>query len=183
MVDFDKIIEKYYTKGSDAYNLLTIHSRQVAELALQLADVSAVAVDRDFVWEAAMLHDVGICRTNAPGILCFGTEPYLRHGLIGKAMLLEEGLPRHALVCERHIGAGLTADEIREQGLPLPAVDMLPITVEEKLVCYADNFFSKSHIAPARTYEQVRSQMARYGEGTLRRLEAMHEMFSGKRLS
>ena len=89
MVDFDKIIEKYYTKGSDAYNLLTIHSRQVAELALQLADVSAVAVDRDFVWEAAMLHDVGICRTNAPGILFFGTEPYLRHGLIGKAMLLE----------------------------------------------------------------------------------------------
>ena len=98
-------------------------------------------------------------------------------------MLLEEGLPRHALVCERHIGAGLTADEIRNQGLPLPAVDMLPLTVEEKLVCYADNFFSKSHIAPARTYEQVRSQMARYGEGTLRRLEAMHEMFSGKRLS
>ena len=68
MVDFDKIIEKYYTKGSDAYNLLTIHSRQVAELALQLADESAVAFDRDFVWEAAMLHDVGICRTNAPGI-------------------------------------------------------------------------------------------------------------------
>ena len=183
MVDFDKIIEKYYTKGSDAYNLLTIHSRQVAELALQLADESAVAVDRDFVWEAAMLHDVGICRTNAPGILCFGTEPYLRHGLIGKTMLLEEGLPRHALVCERHIGAGLTADEIRNQGLPLPAVDMLPLTVEEKLVCYADNFFSKSHIVPARGHEQVRARMARCGEGTRRRLEAMHEMFSGKRLS
>ena len=180
MVDFESIIEKYYTKDSDAYNLLTIHSRQVAELALQLADRSAVVVDRDFVVEASMLHDIGICRTNAPGIFCFGTEPYLRHGLIGKAMLLEEGLPRHALVCERHIGVGLTADEIREQNLPLPAVDMLPVTLEEKLVCYADNFFSKSHIAPARTYEQVHTQMARYGEGTLRRLEAMHEMFGAK---
>ena len=47
-------------------------------------------------------------------------------------------------------------------------------------MCYADNFFSKSHIAPARTYEQVHTQMARYGEGTLRRLEAMHEMFGAK---
>ena len=180
MVDIDRIIEKYYTKGSNAYNLLTTHSRQVAELAMQLADESAVAVDKDFVWEAAMLHDVGIYRTNAPGIYCFGTEPYMMHGLIGKELLTNEGLPRHALVCERHIGAGLTADEIREQKLPLPAVDMVPITVEEKLVCYADNFFSKSHIAPARTYEQVHSQMARYGEGTLRRLEAMHEMFGAK---
>ncbi|MDD6778668.1 MAG: HD domain-containing protein [Bacteroidales bacterium] len=177
-MDFDKIIEKHYTKGSDAYNLLTTHSRQVAELALQLADESAVAVDRDFVVEASMLHDIGICRTNAPGIFCFGTEPYLRHGLIGKAMLLEEGLPRHALVCERHIGAGLTANEIVAQKLPLPAVDMLPLTVEEKLVCYADNFFSKSHIAPARTYKQVRAMMARYGEGTLSRLSEMHTLFS-----
>ena len=182
MVDFDKIIEKYYTKGSDAYNLLTIHSRQVAELALQLADESAVAVDRDFVWEAAMLHDVGICRTNAPGIYCFGTEPYLRHGLIGKAMLLEEGLPRHALVCERHIGAGLTADEIREQGLPLPAVDMLPLTVEEKLVCYADKFYSKSHPQRERTVKQTAESLRKFGEAGVEKFLGWAQLFEGEAL-
>lgn len=177
MIDYLSIIEKYYIPGSDAYNLLITHSRQVAEYAMQLADRSAVAVDRDFAYEAAMLHDIGVFKTNAPGIFCYGDEPYLRHGLIGRAILEAEGLPLHALVCERHIGAGLTAVEISEQKLPLPAVDMLPLTVEEKLVCYADNFFSKSRVAPAKPFTRVREQMSRYGEGTLARLDAMHELF------
>lgn len=177
MIGYISIIEKYYNPCSELYKLLITHSRQVAEFAMQLADATAVAIDRDFAYEAAMLHDIGIFKTYAPGILCFGTEAYLRHGLIGKEILENEGLPRHAHVCERHIGAGLTASEIIEQKLPLPAVDMLPLSNEEKLVCYADNFFSKSRIAPARTYEQVHSSMAKYGEGTLQRLEAMHAMF------
>ena len=177
MIDYISIIEKYYSTGSDAYNLLITHSRQVAEYAMQLADRSAVAIDRDFAYEAAMLHDIGVFKTNAPGIFCYGSEPYLRHGLIGKAILEAEGLPRHALVCERHIGAGLTAEEITAQHLPLPAIDMLPLTIEEKIVCYADNFFSKSHIAQARSYEQVCRQMMRYGAGTMARLEEMYSLF------
>ena len=177
MIDYISIIEKYYNPESELYKLLITHSRQVAEFAMQLADATAVAIDKDFAYEAAMLHDIGIYKTHAPSILCFGAEPYLRHGLIGKEILEAEGLQRHALVCERHIGAGLTAQEIIAQKLPLPAVDMLPLSNEEKLVCYADNFFSKSHIAPARTYAQVYDSMARYGEGTLSRLEEMHNMF------
>lgn len=177
MIDYISIIQKYYNPNSELYDLLITHSRQVAEFAMQLADVAAVAIDRDFVYEASMLHDIGIYQTDAPGIKCFGTEPYLRHGLIGKRLLEQEGLPRHALVCERHIGAGLTADEIVSQHLPLPAVDMLPKTNEEKLVCYADNFFSKSHIAPARTYEKVYSSMEKFGPGTISRLEEMHRLF------
>ena len=35
-------------------------------------------------------------------------------------MLDSEGLPQHALVCERHIGVGLTMEDIRLQKLPLP---------------------------------------------------------------
>lgn len=180
MIDYISIIEKYYNPSSELYKLLITHSRQVAEFAMQLADATAVAVDKDFAYEAAMLHDIGIYGTYAPSILCFGTEPYLRHGLIGKEILEKEGLNSHALVCERHIGAGLTAQEIIEQKLPLPAIDMLPISNEEKLVCYADNFFSKSRIAPAKSYEQVYSSMARYGAGTLQRLNEMHEMFPVK---
>lgn len=177
MIDYLSIIEKYYTPGSDAYNLLIKHSRQVAEFAMQLADMTAVAIDRDFAYEAAMLHDIGVFKTNAPDIYCYGTEPYLKHGLIGKEILEKEGLPRHALVCERHIGAGLTAQEIEEQNLPLPAVDMLPISNEEKLVCYADNFFSKSHPDKKKTYKKVHASMEKYGKGTIERLEAMHKMF------
>ena len=39
-----------------------------------------------------------------------------------------------------------TAEEIISQHLPIsPPRDLLPESVEEKLVCYADKFFSKSH--------------------------------------
>lgn len=87
------------------------------------------------------------------------------------------GLPRHALVCERHIGAGLTAQEIIDQKLPLEPRDMLPETLEEKLVTYADNFYSKSHIDKAKPLQKVLKSMAKYGEGTLQRMNDMVALF------
>ncbi len=177
MIDFESVIEQYYTPGQPDYELLVAHSHQVADLACELAGRLTEPVDTDFVREAAMLHDVGIFATDAPGIHCHGTEPYLRHGIIGRQLLEELGLPRHAMVCERHIGAGLTAQEILEQQLPLPARDMLPLTVEEQLVTYADNFYSKSRIAPAKPIEQLRQQMSKYGTGTMQRFEAMVARF------
>ena len=178
MVDYDKIIASFYPKGSDAYNLLYKHSEQVAHLSVALAKRRPkLNVDIDFVFEASMLHDIGIFKTNAPSIYCNGDAPYLQHGLFGKEILSELGLHRHALVCERHIGAGLTACEILEQKLPLPAVDMLPLTIEEKLVCYADNFYSKSKIAKAKPLNVVVESMSKYGNGTLRRLDEMIGLF------
>lgn len=178
MLDYLYIIGEYYEKGSDAYNLLITHSRQVAELSLALARRNPqLGVDEDFVYEASMLHDIGVFRTYAPSIFCNGKLPYLQHGLEGKRILGALGLPRHGLVCERHIGAGLTAEEIIKQELPLPAQDMVPLSVEEKLVCYADNFYSKSHIAPAKPLVDVTKSMSRYGEGTISRLKSMVELF------
>lgn len=177
MVDYISIIDKYYAPGSDLRCLLLLHSRQVAELAMWMADRAAVEVDRELVYEAAMLHDIGVVRTSAPEIFCTGSEPYMRHGLIGAEMLRLEGLPRHALVCERHIGVGLTAQEIAAQGLPLPAVDMVPVTPEEQLVCYADNFFSKSKPTRGKTYAKVLARAQRYGSAAAARLEAMHALF------
>ncbi|MDD2961250.1 MAG: HD domain-containing protein [Muribaculaceae bacterium] len=178
MVDYLSIINKYYIADTPLYKLLICHSAQVAEYAMGIIKAKGLAnIDKDFVYEAAMLHDIGIYQTNAPSIYCFGSEPYLCHGIIGAKLLRAEGLNRHALVCERHIGAGLTAAEIKEQSLPLPMVDYLPQTIEEKLVCYADNFFSKSKIAPAKTIADVKSQMSRYGEGTMQRLGELITLF------
>ena len=58
-------------------------------------------------------------------------------------MLEEEGLFRHALVCERHFLAGVSAEDILNQRMDLPVRDMLPVSREEKLICYADCFYSK----------------------------------------
>lgn len=181
MIDTLSIIHKFYDPETPLCKLLVMHSEQVSTLARQLAERlinEHIPVDIDFVVEAAMLHDIGIIHTHAPGIYCEGTEPYICHGVIGRAMLDELGLFRHALVCERHTGAGLSIDDIEKQSLPLPHRDLLPVSIEEKLVCYADKFYSKSHPdQPTRTLDIARAKLAKFGPATLCRFDAMATLF------
>ncbi len=116
-----------------------------------------------------MLHDIGIFKCDAAGIQCFGTEPYICHGRIGAELLRSEGFLRHARVCERHTGAGITKAQIIAQNLPLPQQDFLPETMEEKVICYADKFFSKTHLDREKTIEQAEKSLSKFGdEGVLR---------------
>ncbi len=182
MIDCLSIIQRYYTPGNDDYRVLVLHSRQVADLAVRLGQRlidKGEPVDLEFVEEAAMLHDIGMCRTDAPGIHCHGTEPYIRHGILGRQMLDAIGLFRHGRVCERHTGAGITAAEIIEQHLPIdPPRDLLPESVEEKLVCYADKFFSKSRLdEPPKTLERVRKSLAKFGDDSVVRFDKMATLF------
>lgn len=182
MLDCLSIIERYYTPGNDDYRVLVSHSRQVADLAVALSQRlidQGVPIDIEFVEEAAMLHDIGMCRTDAPGIHCHGSEPYILHGILGRRMLDAMGLYRHGRVCERHTGAGITADEIIQQHLPIvPPRDLLPESLEEKAVCYADKFFSKSRPhEPAKTIERARQSLAKFGGDTLQRFDALTALF------
>ena len=182
MLDCLSIIERYYTPGNDDYRVLVLHSRQVAQLAVALGQrliEQHEPVDIEFVEEAAMLHDIGMRYTDAPGIHCHGTEPYIMHGILGRKMLDGMGLYRHGRVCERHTGTGITADEIISQHLPItPPRDLLPESIEEKLVCYADKFFSKSRPQdPPKTVDRVRVSLAKFGEDTVRRFNEMLELF------
>lgn len=169
-MDYQSIIDKYYGENNELRRILITHSRSVADRALLVADRHPeLGLDRRFIEEAAMLHDIGVLRTDAPGIQCFGTEPYIRHGMIGAEMMRAEGFPRHARVCERHTGAGITRTAIEGNGLPLPHHDFLPETVEEQVICYADKFFSKSHLELTRTVEQAAKSLEKFGtEGVAR---------------
>ena len=161
-----KLIEKYYEPGSNAFRFLLRHSELVAEKALQVARrVRELSPDMVFIEEAAMLHDIGIFMTNAPKIGCYGHHPYISHGFLGRELLESEGLLRHALVCERHVGVGITAAEIAARGLPLPARDMVPLTIEEEIVCYADKFFSKNGKKGGlrKSPEEVERELAGWG--------------------
>ena len=134
-MNYQEIIDKYYS-DNELKHILLAHSRQVADKALEIVDRHPeFNADRQFVEEAAMLHDIGIIRCNAHGIQCFGTEPYVCHGTIGAEMLRAEGFPRHARVCERHTGAGLSLAEIIAQNLPVPHRDLSPETIEEQIIC------------------------------------------------
>ena len=139
------LIARHYEPHSLAYEALVQHSRMVAAKCLSIAErVSHLGPDLAFLEEAAMLHDIGIFMTDQPSIGCFGDEEYICHGYLGRELLEKAGFPVHALVCERHVGAGISLLEIEDLGLHLPARDMLPLTIEEKIICYADKFFSKN---------------------------------------
>lgn len=168
------LLKREYPASDPAYPIFVEHSHAVADLACRIAE--RVGARTDFVLEAAWLHDLGIRYTRAPGIHCYGEDPYLRHGLIGRELCEKVGLTEHALVCERHVGTGLTAGEIEEQGLPLPSRDMLCQTREERIVCYADQFFSKSS-PQALELEEVRRRVGRHGVAPLQRFERMHREF------
>lgn len=177
-MDYQKIIDKYYPEANRLRDILILHSRQVADRALRICDAHPeMGLDRQFVEEAAMLHDIGIFRCDAPGIACHGTEPYICHGRIGAELLRSEGYERHARVCERHTGAGLSAREIEQQDLPLPHRDFLPETIEEKIICYADKFYSKSHLDRCNTLPQAEKTISRFGDEGLQRFLLWERMF------
>jgi uncharacterized protein len=172
------LIDKYYRENKEAKKILLAHSIQVAKLALSVAThvERTEAVDIEFVKKAALLHDIGMLYTDTPKLACFGEKPYICHGIIGAELLRKEGLPRYALVCERHIGVGLSVGDIREQELPLPHRDMSPQNLEEKIIAYADLFYSKT--APGkRTAEKVRSSLARFDKKKVIIFNRWHQKF------
>ena len=94
-------------------------------------------------------------------------------------MMREIGLPGIARVCERHTGSGLTAKEIAEAGLPLPHIDLVPVSLEEKLICYADKFYSKSgNPNEEKSLERVMKSMEKFGEESLQRFLQLHALFT-----
>lgn len=178
MIDYNEIIDKYYAAAPELRHILVVHSRKVAEKALECISKRNLDADVRFIEEAAMLHDIGIILCDAPDIECYGNLPYICHGIAGAEILRRENLPRHALVCERHTGAGLSKDDIIQQNLPLPHADFLPLSTEEKLICYADKFYSKSgDITLEKPIEKVIRSMERHGTDTLKRFMSLHEQF------
>ena len=160
-----RVIDKYYSDNPPLKDLLILHSRLVADKALKIVDAHPeLGADRQFVEEAAMLHDIGIFLTDAAPIHCFGKYHYLCHGYLGADLLRKENLPRHALVAERHTGTGLTLKQIMERNLPVPHREMVPLSMEEKIVCFADKFFSKTRPEEEKTVEQAEHSLARFGE-------------------
>ncbi len=174
------VIERFYTKDTDLYNLLILHCKQVADLSVAILDKhTEIKADPSFVYRAAMLHDIGVIKTSAAGIFCNGTYPYICHGYLGADMLRSIGLDDYALVAERHTGTGLSADEIAESNFPLPAGRIyMPQTIEEILVCYADKFYSKTKTERIKTVDEVCRSLSKWGDSTLQRFEQWHSMFS-----
>lgn len=175
-----RLLQKYYPPGTPLYRLLLVHGIMVARKALKVAEkVAELKPDRRFIYEAALLHDIGIFLTRAPSIGCYGDKPYLCHGYLGRELLEKEGYPRHALVCERHVGVGITREEILKRGLPLPPRDMVPVTLEEKIIAYADKFFSKGpeHLTREKEIKEIEEELRQIGEDKVEIFRQWHRLF------
>ena len=172
------IIEKFYKKDSELYRILVTHSESVAKYATKIVDKHPeLGADRRLVFEGAMLHDIGIFKTSAAGICCDGDQPYICHGYLGSELLQAEGLPRHAMVAERHTGTGLSLKQIIEQDLPVPHRDMRPVSIEEQIICFADKFFSKTHLGEERDFIQARRKLEKFGEESVKQFDEWGKMF------
>lgn len=176
---YQSIIDKYYPAGSRLRDIYMKHCRQVADKALAIARRLHLPLDEADIEAAAMLHDIGIFLTDAPGIDCHGTKPYLAHGVEGAALLRSLGVPEtYARVAERHTGAGITAEEIINFNLPIPPDDYCPQTLLERLICYADKFYSKSGTMEEKSIDRVRASMDKFSPATRARFEAIHSEFN-----
>ncbi|MBQ5775260.1 MAG: phosphohydrolase, partial [Paludibacteraceae bacterium] len=80
------------------------------------------------------------------------------------------------MVAERHTGSGLTKEDIIAQHINIPIQDYLPISLEEKVICFADKFFSKSKPTEQLTLEHIRQNMLRFGEASFNRWLALEKL-------
>ena len=174
------ILAQYYDSRSQTFNLLVEHGKQVAKKARAAAKrVPGLKPDLEFINPAAMLHDIGIFQTHSPGFGCYGKHPYICHGILGSRLLKKKGHAKLALVCERHVGVGISMADIQQQNLPLPKRDMIPISIEEQIICYADKFFSKNgNSQPSeKAIADIIDSLRRYGSDKVKRFESWVQMF------
>ncbi len=101
------------------------HACTVTRLAVAIA--RSCGADMDLVRAGALLHDIGRSRTHG-----------IRHGVVGEDIARSLSLPEPlVLIIRKHVGAGILPGEAAALGLP--ERDYIPSTVEEKIVCHADN--------------------------------------------
>lgn len=179
-VDYFSLIQKYIPADTITYTLYVPHVVLVTAKAIQIAQRLELSDEqKQFIEEAGMLHDIGICKVHDEFLGCTGDLPYLHHMPEGAKILQAEGLPRHARVAETHIGVGLTKEEIVTNRLGLPERDMIPETIEEKIISFADLFFSKNAkmLFCERTVDEARVTIGKFGEEKVKIFEEWRVLF------
>ena len=164
-----ELLKKYAPTEKDFKDVLD-HSKAVQRVALRIAEdiiANKHHVDIKFLIGACLLHDIGRFKVGKNG------ENIIQHGIIGAEILRKEGIDeRYALVCERHIGSGISKEDIQEQKLDLPLKDYTPKSIEEKIVCYADSLIFRCKEI---TIEQVIERYRKFGEKAVEKTKKLHE--------
>jgi uncharacterized protein len=115
------------------------HCQEVAKLALEIAsklEKKGMKVDLKLVETGALLHDIGRSKSHA-----------VDHGVVGAKIAESEGAPESVVrIIKRHVGGGITSQEAEKFGWPKDVYE--PVTLEEKIVSYADKLIDQSRRVP-----------------------------------
>ena len=107
------------------------HIEKVTEKALEIRKKlknKGYKVDLDLLETGSYLHDIGRSVT-------FDVRHGFESSRIAKELSFSEPVIR---LVERHVGAGINAEEAEKLGLPRR--NFIPQTLEEKILSYADKF-------------------------------------------
>ncbi|MGB9841189.1 MAG: HDIG domain-containing metalloprotein [Candidatus Bathyarchaeales archaeon] len=126
------------------------HCEAVSKLALKTACTlksKGFNVDLALVEVGALLHDIGRSITHS-----------VHHAVIGADLAKKANLPDQVIsIIKRHVGGGITANEAEALGWPKDIY--VPVTLEEKIVAYADKLIERADIAPIEvTIEKLRRE-------------------------
>ena len=115
------------------------HCEAVARLAVDIAhklEKKGQKVDLNLVEVGALLHDIGRSKSHD-----------IDHGLVGAKIAESEALPDSVVeIIKRHVGGGISAEEAELLGWPKDVYS--PLTLEEKIVSYADKRIDKLRRVP-----------------------------------
>jgi uncharacterized protein len=122
------------------------HIKKVTEKALEIGKKlkeNGYRVDLELLETGGYLHDIG--RSVTHGVW---------HGFESSRIVKELGFSEPVVkLVERHMGAGITAEEAAKLGLPRR--DFIPQTLEEKILSYADKFLESDFVFNTVDDEQV----------------------------
>ena len=115
------------------------HCEAVAKFAIETAsklEKKGLKIDFKLVEVGALLHDIGRSKTHT-----------VDHAVIGAKMAELAGLPEPVVrIIKRHVGGGITSEEAEKFGWPKDVY--VPLTLEEKIVSYADKVIEQSKRVP-----------------------------------
>ncbi|MEM2929577.1 MAG: HDIG domain-containing protein [Thermoproteota archaeon] len=144
------------------------HILKVAEVAKNLTSEvksKGYRVDGKLVMAGALLHDIGRAVTHD-----------VSHGVIGGQIVRRRNLDeRLAKIVERHVGGGIPNDEAVK--LKLGFLNLVPETLEEKIVCYADKLVDGDRsVAFSDTLKYFKKKLGAE-HPAIKRLEELDEFF------
>jgi len=153
-----------FLKGSGCQENLIRHVEAVSKLAVEIAEVckkKGYDVDVRLVEIGALLHDIGRAKTHT-----------VHHAVLGAEIAKSLGLPEPVIsIIKRHVGGGITAGEARKLGWPTDVY--IPLTLEEKIVSYADKLIEGSRRVPIEvTIEELSKELP---APAIQRMWRLHE--------